>query len=190
MPVRPQSWWRRGESNSRLIGNYHASSVLQRQEKFAGLEAVVQGSDERLTLNLDPKQVTVDTSCTTTTTGSTGAADAAPSLVFSAPGKDGPEVIMSIESGKFYWKGKEVKDAHLIYERFNNWMTAAETPANIDALFLNELYLENTPEAVEGTGSLNNNGELNFNGRLVAVDCKSVMLPNSTFNDARESEEE
>jgi hypothetical protein len=37
-----------------------------------------------------------------------------------------PNPIMVISKGKFIWKGKEVKDIHKIYERFNEWLTEAE----------------------------------------------------------------
>ncbi len=36
------------------------------------------------------------------------------------------EPIMLLSKGKFFWKGKEVKDIHKVYERFNEWLTKAE----------------------------------------------------------------
>ena len=35
--------------------------------------------------------------------------------------------IMKISNGKFYWKDKEIDDIHNVYERFNEWLTKAET---------------------------------------------------------------
>lgn len=36
-----------------------------------------------------------------------------------------PKEIIKITEGKFYWKGKEVKDIHKVYERFNEWLKLA-----------------------------------------------------------------
>jgi hypothetical protein len=34
---------------------------------------------------------------------------------------------MNITNGKFYWKDEQIDDIHNIYERFNEWLTKAET---------------------------------------------------------------
>ncbi len=35
------------------------------------------------------------------------------------------EPVMRLSKGVFYWKGEEVKDVHMVYERFNEWLTNA-----------------------------------------------------------------
>lgn len=41
--------------------------------------------------------------------------------------KDGEnEMIMKLSRGKFYWKGKEIKDVRGIYERFDEWLKTAD----------------------------------------------------------------
>lgn len=32
------------------------------------------------------------------------------------------EELIRLSKGKFFWKGKEVKDINKIYERFNEWL--------------------------------------------------------------------
>lgn len=34
--------------------------------------------------------------------------------------------LIRLEKGKFFWKGKEIKDVNKIYERFSEWMNMAE----------------------------------------------------------------
>ncbi len=41
------------------------------------------------------------------------------------------EVIIEITKGKFYWRGKEVKDKYKVYERFNEWLKLYEFKENI-----------------------------------------------------------
>ena len=36
--------------------------------------------------------------------------------------------LIRMAQGKFYWKGKEVKDTKKVYERFNTWLTRAKKP--------------------------------------------------------------
>ena len=38
----------------------------------------------------------------------------------------GPEEVIRITKGKFYFKGEEVEDKYQVYERFNDWMREAE----------------------------------------------------------------
>lgn len=53
-----------------------------------------------------------------------GSLEKSRSIIFSA-GEPSEEMIR-LEPGKFFWKGKEVKDINKIYERFSEWMTFAE----------------------------------------------------------------
>lgn len=46
-----------------------------------------------------------------------------PSIQFNV----GHSPIIKLERGKFFWKGKEIKDVHMIYERFSQWMRIAES---------------------------------------------------------------
>jgi|GEM_PF-6075872 len=39
-------------------------------------------------------------------------------------GTEPKEAVMRIAKGKFFWKGKEVKDVNKIYERFSEWMSS------------------------------------------------------------------
>ncbi len=36
------------------------------------------------------------------------------------------EELIKLAKGKFYWKGKEVKDVNKIYERFSQWMNGVD----------------------------------------------------------------
>ena len=45
-----------------------------------------------------------------------------PLIVFSAK----QEEVIRISQGKFYFKGEEVEDKYQVYERFHEWMSAAE----------------------------------------------------------------
>lgn len=47
-------------------------------------------------------------------------------ISFSITQDNQPKEIIRITEGTFYWKGEEVKDTHQVYERFNEWLTAAE----------------------------------------------------------------
>ena len=38
----------------------------------------------------------------------------------------GPEEVIRISQGKFYFKGEEIEDKYQVYERFNDWMREAE----------------------------------------------------------------
>jgi len=40
--------------------------------------------------------------------------------------KEYEEPLILIKKGKFYWKGKEVKDVDKIYERFCRWFDLME----------------------------------------------------------------
>lgn len=65
--------------------------------------------------------------------------------------KSGKEIntVMWIKEGKFFWKGEEVTDKYKVYERFNEWLSKAETeyekrqPLNILDTKGNTLYAEN-----------------------------------------------
>lgn len=38
--------------------------------------------------------------------------------------------VMRIEKDKFFWKGKEIRDVHGVYERFNSWLSQVEKYKN------------------------------------------------------------
>jgi hypothetical protein len=58
----------------------------------------------------------------------------------------GPEEVIRITKGKFYFKGEEVEDKYQVYERFNDWMTMIEEPVSkptLKDLKFNETKIDN-----------------------------------------------
>jgi hypothetical protein len=58
----------------------------------------------------------------------------------------GPEEVIRISKGKFYFRGEEVEDKYQVYERFNEWMTMAEEPVSKSTwkdLKFNETKIDN-----------------------------------------------
>ena len=77
----------------------------------------IEGKNEVFNKNMDNKLPEIQT---------LGASQPSSTWSFSVTENDKIEYIMKISQGKFFWKGKEVKDVHKIYERFNDWLTRAE----------------------------------------------------------------
>ena len=53
------------------------------------------------------------------------------SITFNATHPGGEGELIRLEKGKFFWKGKEIKDTNKIYERFSEWMAMAEKDLKI-----------------------------------------------------------
>jgi len=98
---------------------------INTEDDLAKAQELVKNSNmEEVLSEVDPQDPTMDEyTLPLEGTISLSPQYANPSICF----YDNNEPIMVFKKGKFIWKGEEVEDKFQIYERFNEWLTQAET---------------------------------------------------------------